>query len=146
MEAQRVWSEWFKPMSGASLPRPPAHRITVAQVAILVLLGAGLYYLGRPVVAESLFLGGLIAVLPQAYFTWRVFRHAGAQAASRIAQASYVGEIGKFFLAVAGFALVFAVYRPLAAWAVFAGYGAMLFIQVAGSWLLLRHATPVNRT
>jgi ATP synthase protein I len=133
-------------MSGASLPRPPAHRITLAQLAILAMLSGGVYYAAYPEVAESLFLGGLIAVLPQAYFTWRVFRHGGAQSASRIARASYAGEIGKFLLAVAGFALVFAFHRPLVAWAVFAGYGGMLIIQVTGSWILLRQATPVDRT
>jgi len=133
-------------MSGASLPRPPAYRITLVQGLILAMIVVGVYYTGHPTAAECFFLGGLVAVLPQAYFIWRVFRHGGAQAASIIARASYSGEIGKFFLAVVGFALVFAVYKPLAAWAVFAGYGVMLIIQVAGSWLLLRHSTPVNRT
>ena len=133
-------------MKGARLPRPPAHRITLAQVAVLVVVGGALDYAAYPSVAESLILGGLIAVLSQAYFAWRVFRHRGAQAASRIARASYAGEIGKFLLAVTGFALVFAFYRPLQAWAVFAGYGGMLIIQVTGSWLLLRQAASVNRT
>ena len=133
-------------MNGAKLPRPPAHRITLVQVVVLVVFGGALHYAAYPLVAESLILGGLIAVLSQAYFTWRVFQHRGAQAALRIARASYAGEIGKFFLAVAGFALVFAFHRPLEAWAVFAGYGGMLIIQVTGSWLLLRQAAPVNRT
>jgi ATP synthase protein I len=133
-------------MSGAKLPRPPAYRITLVQLAVLLVLGMALAGAAYPLVAESLVLGGLIAVLAQAYFAWRVFRHTGAQAAQRIARESYVGEIGKFFLAVAGFALIFALYRPLAAWAVFAGYGTMIIIQVLGSWLLLRQAAPHNRT
>ena len=77
-------------------------------------------------------------MLPQAFFSWRVFQYRGAQAATQIARASYAAETGKFLLAVAGFALVFAFYRPLEAWLVFAGYGGMLVIQIAGSWLLLR--------
>ncbi len=91
-----------------------------------------------PVLAISLVAGGLIAVLPQAYFAYRVFHRAGAQAARHIARASYAGEIGKFVMAVAGFALVFALLRPIEGWAVFAGYGGMLVIQVTGAWLLLR--------
>ncbi len=133
-------------MSGARLPRPPVHMITLAQVVSLGVVWAVLHFASNPLVAESLVLGGLIAVLSQAYFAWRVFRYRGAQAASHIARASYAGETGKFLLAVTGFALVFAFVRPLQAWAVFAGYGGMVIIQVTGSWLLLRQATPVNRT
>ncbi len=133
-------------MSGARLPRPPVHRISVVQIVILVVVCLALKYGVTPVLAESLLLGGLIAILPQAYFAWRVFQHQGARAAHHIARSSYVGEVGKFVLAVTGFALVFAFYRPVEAWAVFAGYGGMLIIQVTGSWLLLRQAAPVNRT
>ena len=133
-------------MSGASLPRPPAHRITLVQIAVLVLLGGALYVVAHPVAAQSLVLGGLVGVIPQAYFAWRVFRRGGARAAPQIARAGYSGETGKFLLAVAGFGLVFAFHRPVEAWAVFAGYGGMLIIQVAGSWWLIRHAAPHDRT
>ena len=133
-------------MSGARLPRPPAYQITLVQLVVLLVLGTVVHVAAFPLVAESLALGGLIAVLAQAYFAWRVFRHTGAQAAQRIARESYTGEIGKFLLAVAGFALVFAFYRPLAAWAVFAGYSAMIVIQVAGSWLLIRQTMSHNGT
>jgi ATP synthase protein I len=116
------------------------------QLVVLLVLGMTLYFAVSPMMAESLLLGGLIAVLAQAYFSWRVFRHTGAQAAQRIARDSYAGAVGKFFLAVAGFALVFAFYKPLVAWAVFAGYSMMVVIQVAGSWLLVRQAASHNRT
>ena len=88
--------------------------------------------------AYSAVLGGLTAILPQAYFASRVFRHRGASAAKQMAQSSYAGEVGKFLLTVAGFAVIFAGVRPLEAWMVFAAYGLMLVIQVTGSWLLLR--------
>ncbi len=132
-------------MNGASLPRPPVYRISLLQAAFLGMAWLAVHIGGYPLVAESMVLGGLIAIVPQAFFAWRVFQHQGARAASAIARASYAGEIGKFFLAVSGFALVFAFYRPLEAWAVFAGYGGMLIIHVAGSWLLLRRATTVER-
>ena len=135
-----------KPASGASLPRPPVFRITLVQVAILGAVWAIVHVGAHPLIAECLVLGGFIAIVPQAFFAWRVFQYQGAHAAANMAKASYAGEIGKFLLAVSGFALVFAFYRPLEAWAVFAGYGGMVIIQVMGSWLLLRHSTPVNRT
>jgi ATP synthase protein I len=55
-----------------------------------------------------------------------------------VARASYVGEVGKFALSVAGFAMVFTMLRPISGLAVFAGFLAMLVIQIIGSWLLLK--------
>jgi len=124
-------------MVGAEIKRPPIHRITMAQLAVLVLL---CLIVSRSdfVSAYSLLSGGLIAILPQAYFAVRVFRQAGAQSAKAIAQASYSGEIGKFVLTAAGFAVVFASVTPIDGLAVFIGYLMMLVIQITGSWLLLR--------
>jgi ATP synthase protein I len=126
------------PVKGAEIARPPVHRITLAQLVFLPLLCAGLWLLRGQVSAVSVLCGGLVAILPQAYFAARAFRWRGASAARQIARASYAGEIGKFILSVAGFALVFAAVRPIEGAAVFIGYLAMLLIQIIGSWLLLR--------
>lgn len=124
-------------MNGARIQRPPVYRIILAQCAIL-LIAWWLLYSFNQLVAFSVVLGGLIAVIPQAWFAMSLFRRRGAQSASHIARAGYAGEIAKFFMAAAGFALVFATVRPIEAWAVFAGYGLMIIIQVIGSWRLLR--------
>jgi len=124
-------------MAGAEILRPPVHRITLAQLAILVLLCLILLSSDK-VRAYSVFSGGLIAILPQAYFALLAFRWRGARSARAIARSSYVGQVGKFLLSVAGFAAVFVALRPLDAPAVFAGYLLMLMIQITGSWLLLR--------
>ncbi len=124
-------------MNGAEIKRPPIHRITIAQLAILMPL-CMLLLSGDKVRAYSLLCGGLIAVLPQAYFAARVFRRTGAQSAQAIARASYSGEIGKFELTAAGFAVVFAAVSPVDGLSVFIGYLIMLAIQITGSWLLLR--------
>jgi ATP synthase protein I len=89
------------------------------------------------VVAYSVLCGGLIAIVPQAYFATLAFRWRGAQSARAIARSSYAGVMGKFLLSVAAFALVFAVVRPIDGPAVFMGYLAMLVAQITGSWLLL---------
>ena len=124
-------------MAGAEILRPPVHRITLAQLAVLVLLC--LVLLARDTVfAYSVFSGGMIAVLPQAYFAVLAFRWRGAKSARAMARSSYIGQVGKFLLSVAGFAAVFAALRPIDAPAVFAGYLLMLVIQITGSWLLLR--------
>lgn len=124
-------------MAGADILRPPVHRITLAQLATLVLLCLILLASDK-VRAYSVLSGGLIAILPQAYFAALAFRWRGARSARAIARSSYVGQVGKFLLSVAGFAAVFVALRPIDAPAVFAGYLLMLVIQITGSWLLLR--------
>jgi len=124
-------------MTGAEILRPPVHRIALAQIAVLVLLCLVLLASDK-VRAYSVFSGGLIAILPQAYFAALAFRWRGARSARAIAHSSYAGQVGKFFLSTAGFAAVFVALRPIDAPGVFAGYLAMLVIQITGSWLLLR--------
>lgn len=123
-------------MPGAELARPPVHRITLAQLAILVLVCLPLLAYDT-VIAWSLAAGGLIAIIPQAYFAHLAFRWQGAKSARAMARSSYAGEIGKFLLSVAGFAVVFATVRPIHGPSVFAGFLVMLAIQIVGSWLLL---------
>jgi ATP synthase protein I len=123
-------------MPGAEIARPPVHRITLAQLATLIILCLPLLAYDL-VAAWSLAAGGMIAVIPQAYFAQLAFRWRGAKSARAMARSSYAGEIGKFLLSVAGFAVVFATVRPISGLAVFAGYLAMLTIQIIGSWLLL---------
>ena len=124
-------------MACAEILRPPVYRITLAQLLVLVVLSLFLLT-SDEVRAYSVFCGGLIAILPQAYFAALAFRWRGARSARAIARSSYVGQAGKFLLSVAGFAAVFTALRPIHAPAVFAGYLVMLVIQIAGSWLLLR--------
>lgn len=124
-------------MAGAELSRPPVHRITLAQLAVLAPLCLLLYRVDK-VWAYSMLCGGLIAILPQAYFAATAFRWRGARSARAIARSSYAGEVGKFILSIAGFALVFATLRPIDGLAVFVGFLAMLILQIIGSWWLLR--------
>jgi ATP synthase protein I len=123
-------------MTGAEITRPPVHRITLTQLALLAALCLGLLAFDK-VVAYSVLCGGLIAIVPHAYFATLAFRWRGAQSARAIARSSYAGVMGKFLLSIAAFALVFAVVRPIDGPAVFMGYLAMLVTQITGSWLLL---------
>jgi ATP synthase protein I len=128
-------------MRGAEIARPPVHRITLAQLALLLALCLCLLAFDT-VVAYSILGGGLIAIVPQTYFAVLAFRWRGARSAGTIARSGYAGELGKFVLSAAGFALIFAVVRPINGPAVFVGYLAMLLTQIAGSWLLLTHGQP----
>lgn len=123
-------------MNGAAITHPPVYRITLAQLALLVpFCLAALVF--DTVAAYSVLSGGLVAIVPQAYFAALAFRWRGARSASNIARSSYAGEVGKFVLSIAGFGLVFALLRPINAPAVFMGYLLMLVTQISGSWWLL---------
>jgi ATP synthase protein I len=131
-------------MKGAAIARPPAYRITVAQCLALLLIWAALAGWDT-LTAKSFMLGGLVAIIPNAWFAMGVFRWRGAAAAQRAVKAGYLAETGKFLLSVAGFAVIFALIRPIEGWAVFAGYGAMLIGQIIGAWWLLRVSANQGR-
>ncbi|MBK6287923.1 MAG: ATP synthase subunit I [Gammaproteobacteria bacterium] len=96
----------------------------------LAVLGAGIM---DPVTGKSLLIGGLIFLIPQSWFAWRVFRFSGAGAAREVVQGFYRGEAGKFLLTTAGFASAFLIAGPLQAAALF---GAYIVLHVV-HWLLL---------
>lgn len=121
-----------------TIPVPPVHRVTLAQLATLVPLCLLLWLALDQTVALSVLCGGAVAVTPQAWFAARLFRSRGAQSAPELARSALGGAIGKFLLSVAGFAAVFALLQPVVPVAVFAGYIAMLAVQMTGSWLLLK--------
>mgnify|MGYP003625809880 FL=1 len=121
-----------------TIPVPPIHRVTLAQLATLVPLCLLVWLALDQTMALSVLCGGAVAVTPQAWFAARLFRSRGAQSAPELARSALGGAIGKFLLSVAGFAAVFALLRPVAPVAVFAGYIAMLAVQMTGSWLLLK--------
>lgn len=127
-----------QPEAAASIAKPPVHRITVAQFAVLLPLGLGTWVFTNGVNALSLICGALVAIGPQAWFAAVAFRKRGARQAEEAARMGYVGGMRKFVLSAAGFAVVFALLRPIDAMAVFAGYICMLIVQIIGSWRLLR--------
>lgn len=121
-----------------TIPAPPVHRVPLAQLAALVPLCLLVWLAVDKTAGLSVLCGGVVAVAPQAWFAARLFRSRGARSASDVARLALGGEIGKFLLSAAGFAAVFALLRPIAPVAVFAGYIAMLAVQMTGSWLLLK--------
>ncbi|SDK42444.1 ATP synthase subunit I [Microbulbifer yueqingensis] len=113
--------------------KPPVLLIAAVQLLLVSLAGAVLHFGGRPVTALSVWIGGALCALPNAYFGYRAFRHRGARAAHRVVESFYRAETGKFILTLAGFAAVFAVVRPLDAAALFISYGSCVVLQ----WLLV---------
>lgn len=71
--------------------------------------------------ALSALLGGLICVLPNAYFARKLFQYQGARAARKIVKSFYQGEALKILLSIALFALVFCFVKIIP-WILFTTY------------------------
>lgn len=130
---------WYPGMKSSRvtslLPRPPLWRLLAVQGGLLV-VAAVAASLVDPLIGSSLLVGGLLFLLPHAWFGWRVFRHRGAGAAQQVLRGFHRAEAGKFLLTGAGFAMVFMVVRPLHAVAFF---GAYIVLYVVNTVLLARH-------
>ncbi|MTI14016.1 F0F1 ATP synthase subunit I [Sansalvadorimonas verongulae] len=116
-------------MQSPHLRKPPVFRVIYAQMAATVLVSVAFLASGRTAAVSAL-LGGMICFVPNAYLVFRAFSLSGARAARKIVNEFYKGEAGKFFLTCCGFALVFALVRPLDAVALF---GAFVLVQ-AVNW------------
>jgi ATP synthase protein I len=79
----------------------------------------------------SVLAGGLIFLLPQAWFVWRAFRFRGAGVAPQVVQGFYRAEAGKFLLTAAGFAVAFT------------GLGAGQAAYLLGTYVLLHVVNSV---
>ncbi len=124
--------------NGARLRPPPVHTITLTQVAVLLPLSVAIAWAAGQTSAVSFAAGAAVSILPQAWFALIVFGVRQRRPLQRAARSAYAAQAGKFVLSAVGFALVFALLRPIDAPAVFAGFGLMWILQVAGSARLVR--------
>lgn len=119
------------------ISKPPVHKVIAIQ-CFAALVVVGVLLLSNSVTTPSVVAGFLIAIIPYSYFALRVFRYRGAKAAMQVAQSFYRAEAGKFVTSAIGFALAFALVRPIEPAALFAAYGLMIVIQLIGAWWLNR--------
>lgn len=101
--------------SGSSkIPKPAVHRLIVLQVLITVLICGLCFGMGGELAAKSALLGGLVAIVPNAYFAWRAMRYNQTRSAAAVLGSMYAGELGKIALSAVMFALVFKFVETLA--------------------------------
>lgn len=101
-----------------SKPQPlvqyqPALQQLKWQVRLMVALWLIAQLLYGTAAGVSALAGAGIAVIGQAYFVFRAFRHAGATSAQHIVQEFYRGEAGKFLLTALLFASVFIFFKKV---------------------------------
>ena len=79
----------------------------LAQISVTAVLGIGFLVFSSMQAALSSVLGGLVCVVPNAYFAKKFFRHSGAHKAQQIVRSFYLGETVKILLTIALFAVFF---------------------------------------
>lgn len=114
--------------------RQPMFRVIVLQAAMSVLVGLFFGLIQGWTAAYSALLGGLTALIPNVYFTYKAFQYFGARSIAVIVQSFWVGEMGKLILTAVLFAVLFLGVKPLNVLAVFVGY---ILVQMTSATSLL---------
>lgn len=122
----------------ATIKSPPVGRIALVQLLVLVTAVLGLLPVDLTL-SGSLLIGGMIHIIPHAYFTRWAFRYQGARQAPKILRAIYWGETGKVLLTVVLFGFTFNYVESVQLPALFLGYGAMVIVQWFCAAKVLNH-------
>lgn len=120
--------------------RTPAFPVLVTQLVVTLAVALVLWILQGLTAGYSGLLGGLVALIPNCYFAFRVYRYSGARSARAIVAEFYSGEAGKLILTAVLFITVWLAVKPLVVAAVFGGYLAVL--ATGASALLIVRGFP----
>jgi ATP synthase protein I len=97
---------------------------------LLVLLSvSGLLLFFSEIVGYSVLIGGLIQIVPQAWFTRQAYKYTGARQVDLMVRAMYRGETGKIVLTAAMFVITFMLWKQLHFLAVFSTFIVMIPLQ-----------------
>ena len=113
----------------ANLKAPPIYKIFVTQFIATLIAALSAFVLFDLVTGYSVFLGGMVSTLPNAYFAIKAFRYRGARQMAEVVKSFYTGESGKMIITAVMFALVFAGVKPLNELAVIISY---ILILISG--------------
>lgn len=108
-------------------------QIHLLQAGLTLAVALAALLLKGMVAAYSALLGGVLYLLPNLYFTWRVlFSKRPAETAQQVAISMYGSEIGKMAFAVGLFSATFALVEPLNPFSLFLTF---ILLQLSG-WML----------
>lgn len=109
--------------------RQQVRQIFLIQLAVACLV-SGIACAWGWVAAYSAALGGLIHLIPNSYFAWRVFAKDAPQNARQALGELYSGEIWKMAIAAVCFAAVFILVHPLSPFSLFFAFIVLSVTQV----------------
>jgi|OM-RGC.v1.027809382 ATP synthase protein I len=112
-----------------TIPKPAVMKVVLFQGLLLISV-SGFVLLFDTEIAVSIALGGLIQLIPQAWFTRQAFKYAGANQATAIVRSMYRGETGKLILTACGFVAVFITIDDLNVIALMSAFITMLSVQI----------------
>ncbi len=118
-----------------TIPKPELLKATLYQLAVLLILVAFISLTDK-LMAVSALMGGLIQVLPQAWFSRQAFKYAGASNVDKIVQSMYRGELGKVVITATLFTIVFTVDKQWHYLTLFTTFLVMIPLQ----WFLTKKA------
>ena len=111
-----------------TIPKPPLNKVALYQLAILLPVYGALSLLDSRL-ANSVLVGALIQIVPQAWFAKQAFKHSGASQASLVVSAIYRGQTGKLILTAALLITAFTLFKHWNYFALFAAFVAMIPLQ-----------------
>ena len=121
-----------------TIPKPELLKATLCQLATLLVLVVMISMTDK-LMAVSVLMGGLIQILPQAWFSWQAFKYAGANNVDKVVQSMYRGELGKVVMTATLFAILFTVDKQWNYLALFTTFLVMIPLQWFLTQKALRH-------
>ena len=121
-----------------TIPKPELLKATLCQLATLLVLVVMISMTDK-LMAVSALVGGLIQILPQAWFSWQAFKYAGASNVDKVVQSMYRGELGKVVMTATLFAILFTVDKQWNYLALFTTFLVMIPLQWFLTQKALRH-------
>jgi ATP synthase protein I len=112
--------------------RTAAFRLVYVQLIVTVVIALLSYAFCGLIIAYSVFLGSIVYILPNIYFVRSALKYVESQTPQSILSRFYIGEGQKFLLAMAMFAICFALIKSLHAVSFFAAYILIMIINLAG--------------
>lgn len=121
--------------TGTRFIRLPFARWLIAEGTILIILSV-LWSFESRLAGYSALLGGLIYVIPNAYFAHRMFRFQGARNARLMVGDLFRAESVKLALTAVFFAAVFILMEPVHAPALLFTFAVMVVLSSALRWFI----------
>ena len=125
LSARKRWIE----NTVTTIPKPEILKATLTQLAVLLLIAVALGFADSQL-AFSALAGGLVQILPQAWFSRQAFKYSGASNTDLVVRSMYRGEAGKIVMTATFFAIVFALYKQWNYIALFTAFVLMIPLQV----------------
>jgi len=113
---------------------PLARWLTIEFIGLIVV--SLLWSLHSALAAYSAFIGGLIFIVPNAWFVHRVYRYQGARHARLMVGNLFRAESTKIALTAASFATIFTLMEPVHAPALLFTFAVMVVAGGALRWLI----------